>query len=405
MIPAADLPVPRILAVDDECQIHASLRLRLSERYQLISCFDPHTALSKVQNEYFDLCIVDLHMPGIDGLAFVEAARQIDPALGFVVLSGYGTEENLRRVIPFQIYDFIFKPLVDRSSLEKQLPDWVQRTRQRRQELVLVNNSGSLERELHAAQIERDIEFTASESARDALLQSANLLTTIHALIISAGHQLISRSKNDPASAALFRTIQEARKAADAATTVTEGFFNSAYANRDSSPAHLGSGLVHAASISARWAQAEQHGNHLDIQCSDENAIIAGLSGIELLLLLIPALGAALEIAGRDTTVQVRAEGMANLNAAHKDPGARDVLWVNRKHALHSHAGMSIRISTSSPALEEASIKRWLEGDEASRIKVPVRGLLHGLRKCKGMLGFTVVPHHARFELRIVLPT
>jgi CheY-like chemotaxis protein len=391
--------------VDDENQIHASLRLRLGERYTLVSCSDPSTALSKVKGERFDLCLVDLHMPGMNGLTFVEAARQIDPGLGFVILSGHGTEENLRRTIPLQVYDFVYKPVPDRANLEQRLPDWIQRTRQRRQELALVTDSGSLARELHVAQVERDIEFTASESARDALLQSANLLTTIHALLVSAAHQLDGRAKHESGMPAISRTVQEARKAAEAATTITEGFFNSAYANRDTSPAHLGAGFSNAASICSRWARTDQERKHLDILCSEENAVIRGLSGIELLLLLIPALGAALEVAESGTTVQVRSEGLMRLESAPKDSAARDVLWVNRKHALHTHPGVLVTVRTSSRAFDPASIKAWLEGDPASRINLPVRGLLHGLKKCKGMLGFTVAPNHSRFELKIALPT
>ncbi len=401
----SSLTIPRLLAVDDESQILASLRLRLGENYDLTSCSDPRTALSKIKGECFDLCIVDLHMPKMNGLEFVEAARCLDSGLGFVILSGHGTEENLRRTIPLQVYDFIYKPLPDRTSLEQQLPDWIQRTRQRRHELALVSDSSSIARELHVAQMERDIEFTASESARDALLQSANLLTTIHALLVSGAQALDNRSRSEPGLAGIARTIQEARKAAEAATVVAEGFFNSAYANRDTSPAHLGSALANAASICSRWAHADQKRKHLDISRGEETAIISGISGIELLLLLIPGLGAALEVAESGTTVQVRIEGLAHLGAASRNPVARDCLWVNRKHALLSRAGVLITVRTSSPAFDPPSIKRWLEGDQASRIKLPVRGLLHGLRKCKGMLGFTVTPAHERFELKLVLPT
>ncbi len=399
------LITPRILAVDDERQIHASLRLRLTENYKLISCTNPAEALSRIKQEPFDLCLVDLHMPGMNGLDFVEAARLIDPGLGFVILSGYGTEENLRRAIPLQVYDFIFKPLPDRLGFEQRLPDWIERTGKRRRELTLVKKSDTLSRELDTAQIERDIEFTASESARDALLQSANLLTTVHALLASATHSLDSRSKQDAALGSICRTLQEARRAAEAATSITEGFFNSAYANRDTSPAHLGGCLTHALGICTRWTKAEQDRKNIDLAVHEQNAVIRGLSGIELLLLLIPVLGAALETTAPGTTVQVRMAGLVRLDAAPRELHARDFLWVNRKQAAHSQAGMLLRIRTNAAALDLAQIKDWLEGGRACRIQIPARGLLHGLTKCKGMLGVTVAPTHDHLELLLALPT
>ncbi len=402
---AAALTLPRILAVDDEPQIHASLRLRLAEQHELVTCADPHAALLKIKHARFDLCIVDLQMPGMDGLDFIEAARGVDPGLGFVVLSGHGTEENLRRAIPLQVYDFIDKPLPDRSSLEHQLPGWIQRTRLRRQELALAQDTGSLARELYHAQIERDIEFTASESARDALLQSANLLTTINALLASAGHQLSQRERPDPSLAGLARIIQEARKTAEAATSVAESFFNTTYANRDNSPAHLGSCLANAVTICSRWGQVDKERKAFDAAGAEENAVVRNLSGIELLLLLIPVVGAAVEVAAPGTTVQIRTQGTTRLDTAYRAMKSTNVAWMNRKEALHSQPGVVVSIRTSSPALAQEEIKGWLEGDASSPIRLPARGLVHGLRKAHGMLGFSVAPGHGRFELLLVLPT
>jgi CheY-like chemotaxis protein len=401
----AELVTPRILAVDDERQIHASLRLRLNGICEMVSCSDARTALARIKQEPFDLCIVDLHMPGMTGLDFIDAARQMDPALGFIILSGHGTEDNLLRAIPLQVYDFILKPLPDRNGFERQLPDWVQRTRTRRRELALVKDSNLLAREVGTLQIERDIELTASESARDALLQSANLLTTIHALLVSATHSLEHMGKPDPRLASINRTLQEARKAAEAATSVTEGFFNSAYANRDTSPAVLGACVNHAVAICSRWSHAEQDRKKLDIGMEEQNAVVHGLCGIELLLLLISALGLALEMAAAGTTVQVRARGVTHLEDAQRDPWSRDYLWVNRKHSLHSHSGILLTIRTGGAAIDHARLKRWLEGDPACPIKSSPRGLLHGLTKCKGMLGLSIAPAHERFELVLALPT
>lgn len=394
----------RILVVDDERYVHASLRLRLAGKYDLVSCSEPRAALGRVEEEDFDLCIVDLHMPGMTGLEFVEEARLIDAGLGFVFLSGHATEENLRKAIPLQVYDFVCKPLPDRAGFEARVPDWISRTRERRQELALLESSRSLAQRLDVAQIERDIEFTASESARDALLQSANLLTTIQALL-TASCSALNNHAQDARFRPVVRSLQEARKAAEAATAVTEGFFNSAYANRDTSPALLGTCLEHAVAICLRWTRAEEDRKTMDTVVQERNAVISGLSGIELLLMLISALGIAVEIAPPGTTITVRSEGLERLDAGPKTLNTREFLWVNRRNSLHTQAGISLRIRSSATAWSHLQIKSWLEGGEAPQVRSPARGLLHGLIKCKGMLGLSVAPAHSGFELVLVVPT
>ena len=120
---AVNLLPPRILIVDDERQIHASLRLRLGNANELTFAYDAKEALEKVKQTRFDLCLADIHMPKMDGLAFIEAAQQLDSGLGFVVLSAFDSPENLRRAIPLQVYEFLSKPLPERAGFEARLPE------------------------------------------------------------------------------------------------------------------------------------------------------------------------------------------------------------------------------------------------------------------------------------------
>ena len=150
-----DLNTPSLLLLDDENQIHSSVRLRLGDNYRLVDAFDPKEALTLIAREPLDLCLVDIQMPGMDGLTFIEAARKIDPALSYVILSGFDSDENLRRAIPLQVLEFLSKPLPDRSRFERVLPEWIEHTRTRRKELTLAENSATLVRDIELARIRK----------------------------------------------------------------------------------------------------------------------------------------------------------------------------------------------------------------------------------------------------------
>ena len=132
-----DLMPPRILVVDDETQIHASMRLRLADENELVFSSSGSDALCKIAQQRFDLCFADIHMPEMDGLSFIDKARTVDPCLGYVVLSAFDTDDNLRRTIPLQVYEFITKPLPERRDFEARISNWVEATRKRRRERQL----------------------------------------------------------------------------------------------------------------------------------------------------------------------------------------------------------------------------------------------------------------------------
>lgn len=401
---AAELLVPRIALVDDERQIHASIRLRLGKECELVSFTDAREALAAIANQAFDLCIADIHMPHLDGLAFIDAATKTDPALGFVVLSAFDTEENLRRTIPLRVYDFISKPLPERDGFEARIPGWVERTRQGRRERVLAGQANTIDRELDAALLERDVELIASESARDALLQTASLLTTVHAHLVTACLAVTARAKADPGLVSLARNLDAGRKAAEAAATVAEGFFDSAYGHRDASPALLDTGLQHAIAIACRAQRAEENRKAVDCAAIDDRLPIRGLSGIDFLLMAVPAIGLALAASESGSTLRIRGEPLARLEAAARDARFRHHLWLNRRAALGSQPSLLLSITASAPPFSRAQAEAWLKGDLPGA-RIPARGLVRGIAQCKGLLGLGVAPHATQFHLVLALPT
>ncbi len=67
---------PSILLVEDEQNLHEALRLNLElEGYEITSAYDGSTALKSVADEYFDLIILNVMLPEIDGINVTETVR------------------------------------------------------------------------------------------------------------------------------------------------------------------------------------------------------------------------------------------------------------------------------------------------------------------------------------------
>lgn len=399
-----ELLTPRILAVDDERQIHASLRLRLAGSYDLVCCADANEALKRVQAERFDLCIVDIHMPRMNGLRFIESAQQHDPALGYLLLSAFDTDDNLHRAISLQVYEFLPKPLPESAGFEQRIPEWIERTRRRRRELSLARDASTLAQDLGSALLERDVELIASESARDALLQTAGLLTTIHAHLVTAATAVAARARHDSNWTHVLRGLEEARKTADAAVTVAEGFFDSAYGNRDTSAALVKAGLAHAAQIASRIAQADEVNKAIDLPAMNEHLVVRGLSGIDFLLMMTPPLALALTIAGAHSTVGVTLEELARMENVARDVRNKSCLWLNRKSASLAHAGVLITITAAGPSLARAQAEAWLKGEPGPLSNITARGLVRGIEKCRGLMGIAVASAEESFRIVFSLP-
>ena len=399
-----EMLTPSILVVDDEKQIHSSLNLRLNGNYRLVCLSNPLEALALIGKQIFDLCIVDVCMPEMDGLAFIEKARELDPSLGYVVLSGFDSDENLRRAIPLQVLDFITKPLPNQTGFEKRIPEWVAYTRQRRHEILLTRESESIVHDLELARIEREVESTASESAREALLQTANLLTTIQALLLSANHALEPMQRPDPRLAMVFRSLQEARRHAETACSVSEGYFGSAYADRESSHAVIDACLRHATAISLRLAKADDRQQTIDLTPLGSNLTITGLTGIDFLLMIVPTLVQTLALASKGTTVTIRSEQLDRIDNLIGNARLRSYLWVNRRNATVSGPGVLLSIRASCSAVEEATAISWLRGSTADPLSISCRGLLYGIQKTKGLLALAVGPKPQKFEIILALP-
>lgn len=67
----------RILIVDDEKEIADLIELYLkNDGYEIVKCYDGTSALNRIQNEAFDLAVLDVMLPGVDGFELCSAIRE-----------------------------------------------------------------------------------------------------------------------------------------------------------------------------------------------------------------------------------------------------------------------------------------------------------------------------------------
>ena len=106
----------RILVVDDEEALRTVLSNELAgEGYEVESASDGDEAISKVQNKKFDLLLLDIKMPRVDGFEVLRFIKKTYPAVKVIMLTGFADLKNAIESKKLGAEDFVSKPydLVD----------------------------------------------------------------------------------------------------------------------------------------------------------------------------------------------------------------------------------------------------------------------------------------------------
>ena len=100
-----------ILIVDDEPVTRKSLTdiLRL-EGYNVTSVPNGQAAVEYVRTQHVDLMVVDLRMPGMDGLEVVQVVNQLAPDTEVILLTAYASTETAIQALRLRIHDYLQKP-------------------------------------------------------------------------------------------------------------------------------------------------------------------------------------------------------------------------------------------------------------------------------------------------------
>ena len=102
---------PSVLLVEDEENLHEALKMNLElEGYSVTSAYNGIEATKAVQNEYFDLIIMDVMIPEIDGFSVTQNIRLTNTEVPILILSAKGSSEDRVTGLKKGADDYLTKP-------------------------------------------------------------------------------------------------------------------------------------------------------------------------------------------------------------------------------------------------------------------------------------------------------
>ncbi|MBI2955868.1 MAG: sigma-54-dependent Fis family transcriptional regulator, partial [Acidobacteria bacterium] len=134
----------RILIVDDELVVRDSLEKWFStEGYDVTAVAGGREALEALAQRDFDLALLDIKMPGMDGMELQARLREVRPELLVIIMTGYASVDTAVQALKRGAYDYITKPfdpdelahLVGKALEHRQVKREVSRLRDNLQEI------------------------------------------------------------------------------------------------------------------------------------------------------------------------------------------------------------------------------------------------------------------------------
>jgi len=109
----------KLMLVDDEERFLESMEKLLKRKgYTIETAASGEQCLEKAENEAFDVVVLDVKMPGIDGVETLKRLKNLRPLTEVVMLTGHGTVENAVEGMRNGAFDYLMKPC-DIDTLEK----------------------------------------------------------------------------------------------------------------------------------------------------------------------------------------------------------------------------------------------------------------------------------------------
>lgn len=111
---------PNILVIDDEPLIRETLKeFLIQEGFKVTCASSGEDGIKLATNKRFEICLCDLQLSGMDGIAFLQEIQRISPEVFVVMITAYATVENAVEAFKRGAQDYLIKPIILAELSEK----------------------------------------------------------------------------------------------------------------------------------------------------------------------------------------------------------------------------------------------------------------------------------------------
>jgi DNA-binding NtrC family response regulator len=113
-------PKPKILLVDDEDRFRTTMRKMLTGHGLDVTDLDNgQAALAALTAQPYDVVVLDLRMPGLDGIQTLKAMKELHPDLEVIILTGHASMDDAMEIMQLGGTEYLLKPCSLEDLLDK----------------------------------------------------------------------------------------------------------------------------------------------------------------------------------------------------------------------------------------------------------------------------------------------
>ena len=175
MIPAEQ---PKVLIIDDEMGPRESLRMLLKPNYQVHTAENVELGLQVLRDKKPDVIVMDIRMPGTNGIEGLRRIREIDGQLSVIMLTGFGALETAQEALRLGANDYINKPF-DAAQMRDVISRNVERTRAHRKSIEAADEIKHLNQRLMNELAQKERLASLGQASAEFVHDLSNPLTIV----------------------------------------------------------------------------------------------------------------------------------------------------------------------------------------------------------------------------------